>query len=68
LAEKGYARGVDRKAGPREHAAVMIRLIRDPPPPRGGRLIRSWDECVDALVPVYEEACRGGVRATQRRA
>jgi glycosyltransferase involved in cell wall biosynthesis len=59
LANKGYARGVDRKAGPREHAAEIVRLIRDPPPRPSERLIQSWDECVDALVAIYEGACRG---------
>jgi hypothetical protein len=39
----------------------MVRLIRDPPPPARHRLIGSWDDCVDALIPVYERVQRRDV-------
>jgi glycosyltransferase involved in cell wall biosynthesis len=52
LARKGLVRSVSLEAGPAEHAAAMVRAIREPLPPTELTL-PSWDECYEALRRVY---------------
>jgi glycosyltransferase involved in cell wall biosynthesis len=56
LAAKGCARPVGLDAGAREHAAAMVRLIREPTPPVQLEL-KSWDERTEELVSLYRSVC-----------
>jgi glycogen synthase len=53
LARGGHARAVALDAGGRRHAAALIRLIRDPPPPAAPLELVTWDESASAYGELY---------------
>jgi glycosyltransferase involved in cell wall biosynthesis len=60
LAQRRLATGVELDASPETHAAAIVELVRNPPPPVQVEAT-TWDDCVDELESLYQSIVRSSV-------